>query len=71
MASQSTGESRRVVRDRRHWRPSLQLFRDTIVVLVEIADGICLVHIDEPADSDILVLGTKELIPSPQVFLTN
>lgn len=38
---------------------------------IGIADVIRLVHIDEPADSDILVLGTKEPIPSPQVFLTN
>ena len=30
-----------------------------------------LVHINEPTDSDILVLGAKELITSPQVFLTN
>ena len=30
-----------------------------------------LVHINESADSDILVLGAKELITSPQVFLTH
>lgn len=33
--------------------------------------NILLVHIDEPAESDILVLGTEDLIPSPEVFLTN
>lgn len=30
-----------------------------------------LVYVDESADSDILVFGTEELIPSAQVFLTN
>ncbi len=52
--------------------PSHAVSRSAAVPLnIEIADVIHLVHIDEPADSDILVLGTKELIPSPQVFPTN
>lgn len=32
---------------------------------------LALIHVDESADSDILVFGTEELIPSAQVFLTN
>ena len=52
--------------------PSHAVSRSAAVPLnIGIADVIHLVHKDEPADSDILVLGTKELIPSPQVFPTN